>query len=92
MQNVICFAIGNKNYVNPMRISIGSFCSYNNSKLIVYLTDNSSDYFNSEFHYNNVEFIDIGETQSKKSILKKIQVSLLLLFMFLAKSICLMFS
>lgn len=66
MQNVICFAIGNKNYVNPMRISIGSFCSYNNSKLIVYLTDNSSDYFNSEFHYNNVEFIDIGETQSKK--------------------------
>lgn len=66
MQNVICFAIGNKNYINPMRVSIGSFCSYNNSKLIVYLTDNSSEYFNNEFHYDNVEFIDIGETQSKK--------------------------
>ena len=66
MQNVVCFAIGTKNYVNPMRISIGSFCAYNNSKLIVYLTDNSADYFNQEFHYNNVEFINIGKTKSRE--------------------------
>ena len=66
MQNVICFAIGNKNYLNPIRVSIGSFCEYNNSKLIVYLTDNSSEFFKSEFHYDNVEFVDIKDTKSEK--------------------------
>lgn len=67
MNKCIAFAIGNLNYLDPIRIALGTYVKYNDTKLRVYITDNSADTFKELFNtYENIEFVNIDKSKSRE--------------------------
>jgi lipopolysaccharide biosynthesis glycosyltransferase len=62
MINITCFAIGNLDYLNVIKIGVGTFQQYNKVPLVIYLTDNSADAFSTVIKYSNVTFKNIGDS------------------------------
>ena len=59
-ESVICFAVGNIDYLDPITIAINSFVEYNKDiKLVVFLTDGTSTVFRKKIGFENVIFRDI---------------------------------